>query len=192
VRDVRLEFDPQTGQVRIPVVVEIEPQRFGQVGADPAERRRRLDALVAAGLRAQLKSGNLLTGQLTVALDLHAGAPPAAIVWSEPYPEFPTLPTPLEEITESLTTLVKRLEKIPFDRIGADLSASLTAARSSLVQAERTLATTQAMVAPDSSLSQELRRTLLELGEAARSLGLAADQIERDPNSLLFGKGRDE
>lgn len=192
VHDVRLEFDPGTGQIRIPVVVEIEPERFGRIDLDPAERRRRLDALVAAGLRAQLKSGNLLTGQLTVALDLHPDAPPAVIVWGEPYPEFPTLPTPLEEITESLTTLVKRLEKIPFERLGADLSASLAAARSSLVQAERTLAATQAAVGPDSSLSQELRRTLLELGEAARSLGLVADQIEREPNSLLFGRGRDE
>src|SRR5690606_31221094 len=97
--------------------------------------------------------------------------------------------TPLEEISDSLTRLVKRLEKIPFDRIGADLSASLLAARASLEQAERTLAATQSLVAPESVLTQELQRSLNELTEAARSLGLAADQIEREPNSLLFGRG---
>jgi len=145
---------------------------------------------VARGLRAQLKSGNLLTGQLTISLDLHEGAPPARIVWQEPYPEFPTIPTPLEEITERLTQLVKRIEKIPFDQIGADLRGSLAAAQAALTQAEKTMASTQALVGPDSAVNQELRRALVELTEASRSLGLAADQIEREPNSLLFGKGR--
>jgi paraquat-inducible protein B len=192
VRDVRLEADPAQERLRIAVVIEIEPERIGHMNLDAEARRKAIEALVARGMRAQLKSGNLITGQLTVALDMHEGAPPAQVVWQEPYPIFPTVPTPLEEITESLTHLVKRLEKIPFDRIGADLSASLTAARASLVQAERTLASTNAMVAQDSPLNQELRRALVELTDAARSLGLAADQIERDPNSLLFGKGDGE
>lgn len=192
VRDVRLELDPEQRHIRIPVVLEIEPQRFGDMHLSPEERQRRLEALVAAGLRAQLKSGNLLTGQLIVALDMHDDAAPAQIVWQQPYPVFPTIPTPLEEITETLTSLVKRLEKIPFERIGADLSASLVAARASLVQAERTLASTNALVAPDSPLSRELRRALYELTDAARSLGLAADQIERDPSSVIFGRGEEE
>ncbi len=192
VRDVRLEMDPERRHLRIPVVIEIEPERFGHVDLTPEERRQRLDGLVAAGMRAQLKSGNLLTGQLTVALDIHEEAAPAQIVWQQPYPVFPTIPTPLEEITETLTSLVKRLEKIPFDRIGADLSASLVAARASLVQAERTLASTNALVSPDSSLSRELRRALAELTDAARSLGLAADQIERDPSSVIFGRGGEQ
>lgn len=191
VRDVRLELDPEHQHFRIPVVIEIEPQRFGDMHLPPDERRKRLDALVAAGLRAQLKSGNLLTGQLTVALDMHEDAEAAEIAWQQPYPVFPTIPTPLEEITESLTSLVKRLEKIPFDRIGEDLSASLVAAQASLEQAERTLASTSALVAPESSLSRELRRALYELTDAARSLGLAADQIERDPSSVIFGRGEE-
>ena len=191
VRDVRLELDPEQRHFRIPVVIEIEPQRFGDMHLPPDERRQRLDSLVAAGLRAQLKSGNLLTGQLTVALDMHEGAEPAKIVWQQPYPVFPTIPTPLEEITASLTSLVKRIEQIPFERIGVDLSASLVAARASLEQAERTLASTNSLVAPDSSLSRELRRALYELTDAARSLGLAADQIERDPSSVIFGRGEE-
>ncbi len=189
VRDVRLELDPEQRHLRIPVVLEIEPQRFGDMDMPPEERRKRLEALVAQGMRAQLKSGNLLTGQLTVALDMHEDAEPAEIVWQQPYPVFPTIPTPLEEITASLASVVKRLEQLPLERIGADLSALLVAARGSLEQAERTLASTNALVAPDSSLSQDLRRALYELTDAARSLGLAADQIERDPSSVIFGRG---
>jgi paraquat-inducible protein B len=189
VRDVRLEADADQRQLLIAVVIEIEPERIGHLHLGREQRRAAVDRLVAAGMRAQLKSGNLLTGQLTVALDMHPDAEPAQVVWREPLPVFPTIPTTLEEITENLTSLVKRLEKIPFDRIGADLGSSLVAARASLEQAERTLAATQSLVAPESTLNQELQRSLHELTDAARSLGLAADQIEREPNSLLFGRG---
>ena len=41
-------------------------------------------------------------------------------------------------------------------------------------------------------MNTELRRALLELSDAARALGLAADQIQSQPNSLLFGKEGDE
>lgn len=189
VRDVRLEADPRQQELRIAVLIEIEPGRIGQLHLDAQQRRAAVDRLVAEGLRAQLRSGNLITGQLTVALDMHPGAAPARIAWQEPVPVFPTIPTTLEEITENVASLVERLEKVPIDRIAADLGASLVAARASLEQAERTLATTQALVASDSMLNQELQRTLQELTDAARSLGLAAEQIEREPNSLLFGRG---
>jgi paraquat-inducible protein B len=190
VRDVKLEVDPSGQRFRIPVVIEVEPERIGHLPGDVEARRAGMDTLVARGLRAQLARGNLLTGQLLVALDMHEGAPPAQIVWQEPYPEFPTIPTPLEEITASLTQLVKRIEKIPFDQIGADLRGSLSAAQAALTQAEKTMVSTQALVGPDSAVNQDLRRALFELSDAARSLGLAADQIEREPDSLLWGKGR--
>ena len=44
------------------------------------------------------------------------------------------------------------------------------------------------MIGPDSTVNAELPRALLELSDAARALGLAADQIESQPNSLIFGK----
>ena len=61
VTDVRLEIDPAQDTVRIPVTLEIEPQRFVERGAGE-ERYAVMAALVERGLRAQLKSGNLLTG----------------------------------------------------------------------------------------------------------------------------------
>ncbi len=189
VRDIKLELDPQTQNFRIPVLIAIEPERIaGSSALDPAARREALQRLVRGGLRAQLESGSLLTGQLLVQLDMHEGVPPAEIVWREPYPQFPTIPTPLEEITSSVTRLAKRLEKVPLDKIGASVDATLETARATLAQAERTLASAGSLVGPDSPFNTELRRALMELTDAARSIGLAADQIERQPNSLIFGK----
>jgi paraquat-inducible protein B len=190
VRDVRLEYDAEKQRFRIPVLIDIEPERLGQLGSeDPKQRRESLDRLVQEGMRAQLASGNLLTGQLLVSLDMQEAAAPAKIVWSKPYPVFPSVPTPLEEITSSVTRLTKKLEDLPLDEIVASLNSTLESARAALEQADRTLATASTAVGPDSPLQTELRRALLELSDAARSVGLAADQIERQPNSLIFGRG---
>jgi paraquat-inducible protein B len=201
VRDVRLELEG-TERIRIPVIVDVEPERFGKLFPE-GQRREALEHLVAQGLRAQLKSGNLLTGQLLVALDMHPGAEPAQIVWSEPYPEMPTVPAPLEEITASLGGVVKKIDNMPLEEIGADLRDSLAGVAELMRQfntevvpklteavaaADRTLASTNAMLGPDSALNQELPRLLVELTESARSIGLAADQIESEPESLIWGR----
>lgn len=200
VRDMRIAIEGE--RIRIPVIVEVEPERLGTATTEK-ERHAVLERMVSQGFRAQLKSGNLLTGQLLVALDLHKNAPPAQIVWQEPYPEFPTIPTPLEEITADLTNIVQKIDRIPLDQIGADLRDSLGAMseltrqlnqdvipklNDALVSADRTLASANSMVGIDSPVNQELRRALVELTETTRSLGLAADQFEREPESVLRGR----
>lgn len=198
VTDVRIEFEREQRRFLIPVLIEIEPERFMQSDFTEEQRVQAVNALVAAGMRAQLKTGSLLTGQLIVALDIFPDAKPATVTWAGKYPEFPTIPTPLEEITANLTKLVARLSKLPVEQIGDDLRDSLAALQVTLKKAEgvpdaleKTLATTQRTlesVGPDSSVNAELRRALLELSDAARALGLAAQQFESQPNSVIFGK----
>jgi paraquat-inducible protein B len=198
VTNIEADFDREKGAFEIAVTLGIEPERFTSGEVTPEERRAAVDRLVSQGLRAQLKSGNMLTGQLYVALDLFPSAKPAQVVWNAPIPEFPTIPTPLEEITSQLTQLAERLGKIPVEKIGADLNASLAALRKTLEKSENvgpaladTLEATRrtlASVGPDSTVNAELRRALLELSDAARALGLAADQIQSQPSSIVFGK----
>ena len=83
---------------------------------------------------------------------------------------------------------MKRLEALPLDETVASVNGTLEAAQSALVQAKETLASTTALVGPDSPVNSELRRALLELSDAARAVGLAADQIEQQPDSLIFGR----
>jgi paraquat-inducible protein B len=192
VRDVKLEFDPESRRFRIPVLIDIEPERIANVGiADASQRRARFDRLVKEGLRAQLQSGNLLTGALLVQLDFHEHVAPAEIVWQEPYPELPTVPAPLEEITASVQNLVKKLESLPLDQTVKSVNAALDAATAALDEAKKTLAAASGLVGPDSPVNSELRRALDELSDAARAVGLAAEQIEEQPNSLIFGKDDD-
>ncbi|MCU0540412.1 MAG: MlaD family protein, partial [Desulfobacterales bacterium] len=113
--DIKSEFDLKQNKVKIPVIVAAEPERIAFTGKLPAEvtKDSLLDYFVEKGLRAQLRTGNILTGQLYVALDFFPDAKPARVVRGGRYglPEFPTTPTQLEEIGEKLTQLVAKIDK---------------------------------------------------------------------------------
>ena len=204
VTDIELDFDTKNDRgFRIPVTIQIEPERFAK-GLTYTEQVRRdvINRMVANGLRAQLRSGNLLTGQLFVALDLFPDAAPAKVDWNTTIPELPTVPASIQEITQNLTRLADRLGKLPVEQIGADLKASLASLsvtlkrsedtgpelKATLAAVQRTLANTDALIGPDSTVNNELRRTLIELSEASRALARAANQFESQPDSVIFGK----
>ena len=92
-----------------------------------------IDDLVAHGVRAQLRSGSLLTGALYVAIDFFPDAPPATLDWSETPAAFPTVPGELEAIEANLASIVKKIDEMPLKAIGNDVSKAL-------VELDRTLA----------------------------------------------------
>lgn len=121
VMDIRLEFHSQDGEFRVPVLIEAEPDRIDVVGGPPGNGDTTLEKLVEKGLRAQLKTANLLTGQLLVDLVFLSDAPPAKILHSGRYAQLPTVPTPLEEITGKLAGMLDRIEKLPIEEIADNL-----------------------------------------------------------------------
>ncbi|EIC23109.1 PqiB family protein [Thiorhodovibrio frisius] len=142
VLDIQLEFDPSRIDFQIPVLIEIEPERVNELdpqGDATLEQTQQpltttsdqslLRAMVANGLRAQLKTGSLLTGQLYVEFDLHPDAPPVEIGQRQGYPVLPTLPTDAEAMATKANRILTEVEAIPFRRIGEDLSAILAGVR---------------------------------------------------------------
>ncbi|MCB1802237.1 MAG: MCE family protein [Gammaproteobacteria bacterium] len=207
---IDLRLDGAQRRVEIPVTVTIEPGRLGGdpgLANDPEALRALWDGLVGQGLRAQLKTGNLLTGSLFVDLDFHPDATTQAIAWDEPVPRLPTVPATLEELSGVLT----RLAQLPFEQMGRDLAAALGALRDTtqatnalltrldretaselnktLVQTRSTLSALEKILASNSPLQAEAHRVLKELGSAARSLRIMSDYLERHPEALLRGKG---
>lgn len=138
VADIRLEFLMEKSAVRIPVLIELEPERIAVTGeqTENVDRPQFMDHLVNKGLRAQLKRGHLLTGQLFVELNIHPDAPAQHILWDGKYPELPTIPSPLEEITTGVAQLIDRLENFPLEQIGSSL-------RNTLQGTERLVTSTQ-------------------------------------------------
>ena len=121
VTDVRLEIDPAQDSVRIPVTIEIEPQRFGVERGAKVQPYAVVAALVERGLRAQLKSGNLLTGELLVDLDFHPQSPPAQLDRSGAHPKIPAVPAQMEALTASVTSVLSKLAALPLPELVDDL-----------------------------------------------------------------------
>jgi len=125
VSDVRLEFNSADSSFRIPVVIEIEPERIVASHADTASTSvHMLTGLVARGLRAQLQTGSLLTGKLYVALDMLPDTPIRFLADSSTtLPEIPSVAGGFDQLTTSLQRILAKLEKVPTDKIGEDLAA---------------------------------------------------------------------
>jgi len=211
--DVRLQLDSSSLQTDVPVTIAIEPDRLGlgddagPGGGQSAASRKLWDRLVANGLRAEIKTANLLTGALYVELDFHPEGAPREIVWDAEVPRLPTVPTALDE----LRGLLSSLARLPLDRMGKDLGKSLEAIHQTLsstqavlqrldqetiaelgrtmAQTRTTLAGLEKVLEPHSPLQAEAQRVLKELGSAARSLRIMADYLERHPEALIRGKG---
>ncbi len=125
--DVKLDFDEVAVSFDIPVIVEIEPERiFSDLSLNgKKDLKPIMNQLVAKGLRAQLKSGNLLTGQKLVEFDMHTGAPAANIIWEGAYPKLPSLPDSVEAVTTQIASIIDKLDKLPFAAIANDLQGTL-------------------------------------------------------------------
>jgi paraquat-inducible protein B len=202
VADIRAQIDLKTFEFSVPVTIRLDPQRLGvkvvegASGADLERMRRRLiDTLVDHGARAQLRTGNLLTGSVFVAIDFFPSAPPATVDWSQTPPEVPTIPGQLEVMETKVTDIINKLDKMPLQQIGdeltqaiAELDQTLVAARGTLLSARGTLTNTTSLTEPNSAQLQQMNSTLQEVSRAARSLRVLADYLERHPEALLRGK----
>jgi paraquat-inducible protein B len=89
------------------------------------ERAAAVDGMISHGLRGQLRTGNLLTGQLYIALDFFPNAPKAKIDWTKNPPEFPSTPGSLEDLRATVASITKKLDKVDLDAISADLRKTL-------------------------------------------------------------------
>jgi paraquat-inducible protein B len=192
----------KTFEFSVPVTIRLDPTRLGvkvvdsTAGVDLATVRRRLiDSLIAHGARAQLATGNLLTGATYVSIDFFPGAPPATVDWSQSPPQIPTTPGKFQATEATVENIIKKLDTVPFQEIGEDLqkaiaqlNATLLTAQGTLSSARGTLENTSALTEPNSSQVQQIGNTLQEVSRAARSLRVLADYLERHPDALLRGK----
>jgi len=141
VLDVRLEFDRGSTSFRIPVLIEIEPQRIierGIQGEDASNQT--IISLVERGLRARLQTGSLLTSQLFVELDMHPGSPINLSGSDRPYPELPTLPTSnFGAITESAENLLAKLNAIDIEEVTSVLVDTIETANKTMHSADQAI-----------------------------------------------------
>ena len=212
ITDISLGFDPASQRFYSEVSADLYPQRLGrayeQVIADKPSNGETPEALfshlIERGMRAQLRSGNLITGQLYIALDFPAKPKPVEIDLAGRPLSIPTETASLDQIQTRITDIVTKIDQVPFDEIGRRLNASLGNANALLsrldkeVAPEATLtlrearatldAANRSLASPEAPLQQDMHRTLLEVERTVRSLRDLSDYLQRHPEALLRGR----
>lgn len=209
---IDVAFDARTQRFYTEVSADLFPQRLGRAyeqviedkPANGATPEALFGHLIQRGLRAQLRAGNLITGQLYVALDFPAKAKPAEIDLAARPLQIPTETASLDQIQTRVADIVTKVDQVPFDEIGRRLNSALGNANALLarldqeVAPEATLtlrearstldAANRSLASPDAPMQQDLHRTLLEVERAVRSLRDLSDYLQRHPESLLRGR----
>jgi paraquat-inducible protein B len=127
--------------------------------------------------------------------------------WDANPPEIPIVPGGLQSLQDSVTALVEKLNKIPFEGIGKDLRQTLQSAdtllktldnsvapeaKATLAAARTALQSANSTLRPDSAIAQSTADTMRELSRTAVSFRVLADYLERHPEALLRGKPEDQ
>jgi len=189
VLDLKLEYDTIKKSFEIPVLIVIEPERVS-IKKDKSSKNsgNMIDYWVAKGLCAQLRSGNLVTGQQFVSLDFFPDTVAfAPVSHDDIYPVIPTLPTQFEEIGLKVSHLIAKLDKLPIDQIGNDLRDTIHGAKRVINSPEivKTLHAIQPAIKEIQDLTDHLRtQTTPEmdavLKQAQQSLANFQAVIEKD------------
>jgi len=215
---VGISFDYAPGDPlrRIPVLIQLDPSALSD---EPVLSRDdgalRIAERVQEGLRATLKTGSLLTGQLFVNLTLKSDALPAEVGTLGEYRTLPTESSGLARLEDKIVMFLDKLQALPLEETvsgATDALAEIQEASKALKDAVEEVDTLLASegvqnlpqridealenfnsvlagLEPDSVLYRDLSTTTEELRDSLRSIKVLVDGIERKPNSLIFGRG---
>ncbi|MGC3025761.1 intermembrane transport protein PqiB [Burkholderia sp. DN3021] len=212
VTNIGIEYDEHTRSFSMKVTMALYPARLSRhsdtalPAPDTAGGHELLEHLVLQGLRGQLRTGSLLTGQLYVALDMFPKAPRASVNVHRTPVELPTVPNTLDELQVQIADIARKLDQVPFDRIGNSLNGALEhasqlfghldeqvvpQARDTLAAAQRTFNTAESTLRQDSPMQSDVHDAMQSLTHTLQSLNALTDYLERHPEALLFGKKGD-
>jgi paraquat-inducible protein B len=212
--DVDLEFNRETKRFYALVKAVLYPLRFGAVydnlvqedAAQNYQGGALLGPLVEHGLRAQIRPANILTGQQYVALDFFPQAEATDFDAKRVPVVLPTIAGSFDKLQQQISSIVAKIDALPFDGIASDLRASLSAvtklldrlesdvspqASATMEAARKSLVQVEKLLSENSPMNNNIDRTLRELNNAAKSLRGLADYLQSQPSALIRGKGRD-
>ena len=175
VTSIVIQADLAKMQTQIPVIIEINPDRW-QVRGGERNPRKNLRMIIEKGLRAQLIMQSFITGQLMIELDFHPGTPLNLKNINKEYAEIPTIPSAGEKLSQALgnldlTGLEKHLESTlaGVDQVvnNPDLIASIRALKDTLQDASKLVTRVDHQVDP---LADGVKKTAKDFSKLANNV----------------------
>jgi paraquat-inducible protein B len=182
--DIILQGDLRDMSFTVPVIAEVDLSRFQISNGDPETIDYEKD-LLDKGLRAQLQTQSLVTGQLMIDIDFRPERPYRMITNLTGFPQIPTVPSTAEE-------LAQKFEELPIQQLVNrvnELVGGLERLANSPEMQELPLAMSQAATEARTLLKTIDREVGLLSAEARTVLGAAVEVIERADRVLAFEEG---
>ncbi|MCH4195890.1 MAG: intermembrane transport protein PqiB [Serratia liquefaciens] len=155
---------------RIPVLIHIEPERLRKLGKDFDFDKSLKDA-ESRGMRASLKSANLLTGSLYIDLDFN----PQDKAWDEPhelfgYPLIPTTSGGLAQIQQKLMQTLDKINAIPLNPMINEATKTLAESQRTMKSTQQTMKSLNGIISSKEmqALPQDMQKTLQELNRSLK------------------------
>jgi paraquat-inducible protein B len=178
VKSIHPELNLRDQTIRIAVIIAIQPDRLrgngdvqgAQIIGDPRQQQRgaMIAALVERGLRAQLQTASLITGQQMVSLEFFPDEPKKSIGREGKIPEIPTVPSTFNEIASSATSFLNKLNELPLNVLVGDIRKTIGTLDATLMEIKGLTQTVQG----------ETRPTVAELRDTADAARKALAQAE--------------
>ena len=166
VSEISLPVDSDTGDLPVPVVVELNSDQIERwQGPENLSLAASLVRQIDRGLRARLESESFVTGVLYVSLVFEPGSPAQLHEPVAGLPEIPTLPGRFETMQEEAQRVLSRLME-------ADVPGMVERAKESLAALQ------------ELASSDELRGAVARLDQTLAQVGSAAAAIEREAGPL--------
>lgn len=215
-----LSGDNSVATMKIPVLVNIELERIDHLASSRQTIKQLEQSFVDAfknGLRASLKTANLLSGILYVDINFYPDkvhkSSSNAIRKYHGYHVFPTIESEFVHLQQQIEHILNKLEKLPIDKTveylnqslihidgaGKQLQATLKHFDTLLSQKEtqqlpqtvrETLMDLKSVLkgfSPDSANYSEIAQALLRINQALGQLDPLLKTLNEQPNALIFG-----
>lgn len=182
VADISFDLVPIIGDPRIPVLIEIDPSLM-RPRATQDQSKSDTDFIreaVSKGMRAALKTGNLITGSLYVDLDYYEDARPSQITQTGEFLSIPTISSGLAQLEAKVTAILDKLQALPLEQTMAEITATAEEAKTTIVASRATLKEIEATAAaarktlenPEfQELPADLRKSIASLEKSIASVG---------------------
>lgn len=186
VTSISFDHYPQDPDHRVPVLIKIDPDLIADHGHGDDAGTDSISECVQEGLRASLKTGSLLTGQLFVDLDFKPNAEPAEVVQIGEYATLPTASSGLARIEDKLVLVLDKLEALPVEPVLDTTTQVLVSIDAATKEAQETLASlTKASESLEALLNSESTQSVpIEIQNTLASIQKSLEGVGQD--SVLY------
>jgi paraquat-inducible protein B len=182
VADISFDLVPSASDASVPVLIEIDPSLMRPEAArkESIPDTDFIREAVSNGLRAALRTGNLITGSLYVDLDYYEDVPPAEMGSKGEFNSIPTVSSGFAQLEAKITAILDKLQSLSLEETMAEITAAAEEAKTTMAESRDTLKEIEATAAaarqtlenPEfRELPADLRKSIAALEKSIASVG---------------------